>query len=82
MNNLSIFHGCQIWYTAPTGPPRYRRWGGGPIEAASLPVVLNTGDQLIIQAGKVQPGQTVAITGALGSVGRTAVWVAKLQPSK
>jgi NADPH:quinone reductase-like Zn-dependent oxidoreductase len=47
------------------------------IEAAALPVVLNTGQQLIVQAGKVQPGQTVVITGALGSVGRTAVWVAK-----
>jgi NADPH:quinone reductase-like Zn-dependent oxidoreductase len=47
------------------------------IEAAALPVVLNTGAQLIIEAGKVQPGQTVVITGALGSVGRTAVWVAK-----
>jgi NADPH:quinone reductase-like Zn-dependent oxidoreductase len=47
------------------------------IEAAALPVVLNTGEQLIVQAGKVQPGQTVIITGALGSVGRTAVWVAK-----
>ena len=48
-----------------------------PMEAAALPVVLNTGEQLIVQAGKVQPGQTVVITGALGSVGRTAVWVAK-----
>jgi NADPH:quinone reductase-like Zn-dependent oxidoreductase len=47
------------------------------IEAAALPVVLNTGEQLITQAGKVQSGQTVVITGALGSVGRTAVWVAK-----
>jgi NADPH:quinone reductase-like Zn-dependent oxidoreductase len=47
------------------------------VEAAALPVVLNTGEQLITQAGKVQPGQTVVITGALGSVGRTAVWVAK-----
>ena len=51
--------------------------GLDPIEAAALPVVLNTGEQLIVQAGKVQPGQTVVITGALGSVGRTAVWVAK-----
>jgi NADPH:quinone reductase-like Zn-dependent oxidoreductase len=47
------------------------------IEAAALPVVLNTGGQLIVQAGKVQAGQTVVITGALGAVGRTAVWVAK-----
>ncbi len=51
--------------------------GLSPIEAAALPVVLNTGDQLITQAGNVQAGQTVVITGALGSVGRTAVWVAK-----
>lgn len=47
------------------------------IAAAALPVVLNTGEQLIVEAGKVQSGQTVVITGALGSVGRTAVWVAK-----
>ena len=51
--------------------------GLDPIEAAALPVVLNTGEQLIREAGKVQPGQSVVITGALGSVGRTAVWVAK-----
>jgi NADPH:quinone reductase-like Zn-dependent oxidoreductase len=51
--------------------------GLDPIEAAALPVVLNTGEQLIRQAGKVQPGQTVVITGALGAVGRTAVWVAR-----
>jgi NADPH:quinone reductase-like Zn-dependent oxidoreductase len=51
--------------------------GLDPVEAAALPVVLNTGQQLITEAGKVQPGQTVIITGALGSVGRTAVWVAK-----
>lgn len=51
--------------------------GLDPIEAAALPVVLNTGEQLIVQAGKVQAGQSVVITGALGSVGRTAVWVAK-----
>jgi NADPH:quinone reductase-like Zn-dependent oxidoreductase len=47
------------------------------IEAAALPVVLNTGEQLITQVGKVQAGQTVIVTGALGAVGRTAVWVAK-----
>jgi NADPH:quinone reductase-like Zn-dependent oxidoreductase len=51
--------------------------GLDPVAAAALPVVLNTGEQLIVQAGKVQRGQTVVITGALGSVGRTAVWVAK-----
>ena len=47
------------------------------IEAAALPVVLNTGEQLVNQVGRVRSGQRVIITGALGSVGRTAVWVAK-----
>jgi NADPH:quinone reductase-like Zn-dependent oxidoreductase len=51
--------------------------GLDPVNAAALPVVLNTGEQIIVQAGKVQAGQTVIITGALGNVGRTAVWVAK-----
>ena len=51
--------------------------GLDPVEAAALPVGLNTGRQLIVEAGKVQSGQTVIITGALGSVGRTAIWVAK-----
>ena len=51
--------------------------GLDPIQAAALPVVLNTGEQLIVEAGKVQAGQSVVITGAVGSVGRTAVWVAK-----
>lgn len=47
------------------------------VHAAALPVVLNTGEQLVAQVGNVKAGQTVVITGALGSVGRTAVWVAK-----
>jgi NADPH:quinone reductase-like Zn-dependent oxidoreductase len=47
------------------------------MEAAALPVVLNTGAQLINEAGKVKSGQTVIVTGALGAVGRTAVWVAR-----
>lgn len=44
--------------------------------AASLPLVMLTGDQLIRQAAQVQSGQTVLVTGALGSVGRSAVHVA------
>ncbi len=46
-------------------------------QAAALPLVLTTGAQLIERAARVQSGQTVLITGALGSVGRTAVHVAK-----
>lgn len=51
--------------------------GLDPIYAAALPVILNTGEQLVNEAGRVRSGQRVIITGALGSVGRTAVWVAK-----
>jgi NADPH:quinone reductase-like Zn-dependent oxidoreductase len=45
-------------------------------QAAALPLVLLTGAQLIERAVKIQPGQTVLILGAVGSVGRSAVHVA------
>lgn len=47
------------------------------VEAAALPVIANTGEQLITRGTKIQKGQTVVVTGALGAVGRTAVWVAR-----
>lgn len=47
------------------------------VDAAALPVITNTGEQLITRGTKIQAGQTVVITGALGAVGRTAVWVAR-----
>ncbi|HEX4156944.1 MAG TPA: NADP-dependent oxidoreductase [Rhizomicrobium sp.] len=46
-------------------------------DAGSLPLVLITGAQLIEKGINPPPGQTVLITGAVGSVGRTAVYVAK-----
>ena len=46
-------------------------------QAAALPLVLLTGAQLIERGARVQPGQTILITGALGGVGRSAVHVAK-----
>ncbi len=51
-------------------------------EAAALPLVVTTGEQLITRAAKVQSGQTVLVAGALGGVGRTAVWVAKKAGAK
>ena len=45
--------------------------------AGALPLILLTGTQLIELGVKPAPGETVLITGALGSVGRTAVYVAK-----
>lgn len=45
-------------------------------KAAALPVVLTTGAQLIEHIHP-KAGETVLVTGALGSVGRTAVYLAK-----
>ncbi len=46
-------------------------------DAAALPLVVLTGSQLIEDGVKPKPGQTVLITGAVGSVGRSAVYVAR-----
>ena len=47
------------------------------VEAAALPLVTTTGYQLIMKGARIQRGQTVLVTGALGSVGRSAVFTAK-----
>lgn len=46
-------------------------------DAAALPLVLLTGSQLIEDGVQPKSGPTVLITGAIGSVGRSAVYVAK-----
>jgi NADPH:quinone reductase-like Zn-dependent oxidoreductase len=46
------------------------------IEAAALPLVTVTGNQLLTATG-IKPGQTVLVVGALGNVGRSAVFTAK-----
>jgi NADPH:quinone reductase-like Zn-dependent oxidoreductase len=46
-------------------------------DAAALPLIVLTGEQLVRLAAQVKKGQTVLITGALGSVGRAAVHSAK-----
>ena len=46
------------------------------IQAAALPLVTTTGNQLISAAG-IKAGQTVLVTGAAGNVGRSAVFTAK-----
>jgi NADPH:quinone reductase-like Zn-dependent oxidoreductase len=47
------------------------------VEAAALPLVTLTGEQLITRGTKIQQGQTVLVAGAAGNVGRSAVWTAK-----
>ena len=44
--------------------------------AAALPVISTTGHQLIHEAVNAQSGQTILLTGALGSVGRIALFSA------
>lgn len=46
-------------------------------DAAAIPLISLTGDQLVCLATNVKKGQVVLITGALGSVGRAAVHTAK-----
>jgi NADPH:quinone reductase-like Zn-dependent oxidoreductase len=47
------------------------------LQAAALPLIALTGDQLVREACGLQHGQSVLVTGALGSVGRAAVHSAK-----
>jgi NADPH:quinone reductase-like Zn-dependent oxidoreductase len=47
------------------------------VDAAAIPLIALTGEQLVRLATKVQKGQTVLVTGALGSVGRAAMHTAK-----
>jgi NADPH:quinone reductase-like Zn-dependent oxidoreductase len=46
-------------------------------DAAAIPLIVLTGDQLVRHVAQVKKGDTVLITGALGSVGRAAVHSAK-----
>jgi NADPH:quinone reductase-like Zn-dependent oxidoreductase len=46
------------------------------IQAAALPLVTTTGNQLVSATG-ARPGQTILVAGAAGNVGRSAVFTAK-----
>ena len=52
------------------------------VDAGALPLVLLTGAQLVEEAVKPHKGDVVLVTGALGSVGRVAVFVAKSRGAK
>ena len=47
------------------------------VDAAAIPLIALTGDQLVRLAARGQAGQTIVVTGALGGVGRAAVHTAK-----
>ena len=47
------------------------------VDAAAIPLIALTGDQLVRNAARGKRDQTIIVTGALGSVGRAAVHTAK-----
>ncbi len=47
------------------------------VDAAALPLVLLTGEQLMMRGVQPEKGWTVLVAGAIGGVGRTAVYAAK-----
>ena len=47
------------------------------VDAAALPLVTTTGNELITVGTGVGTGQIVLVTGAVGNVGRSAVFTAK-----
>jgi NADPH:quinone reductase-like Zn-dependent oxidoreductase len=52
------------------------------VDAAALPLATTTGYQLVADGTHIQRGQSVLVTGALGNVGRSAVFAAKSQGAK
>jgi NADPH:quinone reductase-like Zn-dependent oxidoreductase len=72
-----VDHGYAEFVAAPV-----ESWAEVPpkldlVDAGALPLVLLTGTQLIEEAVGVREGEQVLVTGATGSVGRTAVFVAR-----
>jgi NADPH:quinone reductase-like Zn-dependent oxidoreductase len=51
--------------------------GFDAVDAAALPLVSSTGNQLITVGTDIRAGQTVLVTGAAGGVGRSAAFTAK-----
>jgi NADPH:quinone reductase-like Zn-dependent oxidoreductase len=52
------------------------------VDAAAIPLVALTGAELVEEGVRPRAGDTVLVTGALGSVGRVAVFVAKSHGAK
>jgi NADPH:quinone reductase-like Zn-dependent oxidoreductase len=75
---LGLVNGGYAEYVAAKATVFGRLPEGLDVESAGvLPLVTLTGTQLIERAVKPRPGQTVLVTGAVGSVGRSAAHAAK-----
>ena len=77
-----VQHGYAEFVTAPAA-------GFAPVpagldlqDAAAVPLAALTGTQLIEETANVQSGQTVLVTGAVGAVGRFAVYAAKARGAR
>jgi NADPH:quinone reductase-like Zn-dependent oxidoreductase len=72
-----VRHGLAEFATAAVAVLARVPEGLSLVDAAAVPVVAETGAQLIEEAVKPSPGARVLVTGAVGSVGRVAVHVAR-----
>ena len=72
-----VRHGLAEYATAPVAVLARIPPGLSPVDAAAIPVVALTGAQLIEEAIKPEAGARVLVTGAVGAVGRVAVYVAR-----
>ena len=51
-------------------------------QAAALPLVMLTGEQLVRLGTGIKSGETILVAGAAGGVGRSAIWAAKQAGAK
>jgi NADPH:quinone reductase-like Zn-dependent oxidoreductase len=56
-----------------------RRWSERRLSAAALTIVGVTAWNALVAKAKLEPGQSVFITGCLGGVGRSAVQIARMR---
>jgi len=77
-----VRHGLAEFATAPVGVLARIPPGLSPVDAAALPTVVLTGAQLVEEAVNTKPGARLLVTGAVGSVGRVAVYVARARGAR
>lgn len=77
-----VRHGLAEYATAKVGMLARIPAGLSPVDAAALPVVVLTGAQLVEEAINPKPGARLLVTGAVGSVGRVAVYLAKTRGAR
>jgi len=77
-----VKRGYAEFVTAPTEAWALVPKGMSLEDAAVIPLAALTGAQLVEEAANVQGGQTVLVTGAVGAVGRAAVFAAKARGAR